>query len=138
MSALQSQMTTGANHPAQWAAATAFGDDRVEPDVKKMVAAFHRRRDRVVARFRAEAPGVEFVDPTGAFYFFFRVDGVAAGLTGTSFCEQAMAAGVAMVPGAAFGDDHWVRMSYATSDKELETAVDRITALISRLRAKAA
>ena len=138
MSALQSQMTTGANHPAQWAAATAFGDDRVEPDVKKMVAAFHRRRDRVVARFRAEAPGVEFVDPTGAFYFFFRVDGVAAGLTGTSFCEQAMVAGVAMVPGAAFGDDHWVRMSYATSDKELETAVDRITALISRLRAKAA
>jgi len=92
----------------------------------------------VVARFRAEAPGVEFVDPTGAFYFFFRVDGVAAGLTGTSFCEQAMVAGVAMVPGAAFGDDHWVRMSYATSDKELETAVDRITALISRLRAKAA
>lgn len=138
MSALQSQMTTGANHPAQWAAATAFGDDRVEPEVKKMVAAFHRRRDRVVARFRAEAPGVEFVDPTGAFYFFFRVDGVVAGLTGTSFCEQAMAAGVAMVPGAAFGDDHWVRMSYATSDKELETAVDRITALISRLRAKAA
>ena len=138
MSALQSQMTTGANHPAQWAAATAFGDERVEADVKRMVAAFHRRRDRVVARFRAEAPGVEFVDPTGAFYFFFRVDGVASGLTGSSFCEQAMAAGVAMVPGAAFGDDHWVRMSYATSDKDLETAIDRITALISRLRAKAA
>ena len=46
----------------------------------KMVAAFRRRRDRLVARFRAEAPGVEFVEPHGAFYFFFRVDGIAAGV----------------------------------------------------------
>ena len=97
-----------------------------------MVAAFRRRRDRVVARFRSEAPGVEFVEPTGAFYFFFRVDGVTPGhdCTGTTFCEQAMAAGVAMVPGAAFGDDRWVRMSYAVSDKDLETALDRILGLI--------
>jgi aspartate aminotransferase len=49
-----------------------------------------------------------------------------------------MAAGVAMVPGAAFGDDRWVRMSYATSDKELETALDRIFGLIRKLGAKAA
>jgi aspartate aminotransferase len=135
MAALQSQTTTGANHPAQWAAATAFSDDGVERDVQKMVAAFHRRRDRVVARFRAEAPGVEFVEPTGAFYFFFRVDGVAPAreITGTGFCDQAMTAGVAMVPGGAFGDDRWVRMSYATSDKDLETALDRIFGLIGRL-----
>ncbi len=46
MAALQSQMTTGANHPAQWAAATAFVDEGVEKDVQKMVAAFRRRRDR--------------------------------------------------------------------------------------------
>lgn len=135
MAALQSHTTTGANHPAQWAAATAFADERVEQDVQKMVAAFRRRRDRVVERFRAEAPGVEFVEPTGAFYFFFRVDGVTRGQahTGTAFCEQAMRAGVAMVPGAAFGDDRWVRMSYAAGDKDLETALDRILALITRL-----
>jgi len=139
MAALQTHTTTGANHVAQWAAATAFGDDRVEPDVQKMVAAFRRRRDRVVARFRVEASGVEFVEPTGAFYFFFRVDGVAPGqrLTGTAFCEQAMTAGVAMVPGAAFGDDRWVRMSYAVGDKDLELALDRILALITRLGASA-
>jgi aspartate aminotransferase len=34
--------------------------------------------------------------------------------------------GVALVPGAAFGDDRWVRLSYAVSDKELENALDRI------------
>ena len=140
MAALQSQTTTGANHPAQWAAATAFVDEAVERDVQKMVAAFHLRRDRVVERFRQEAPGVEFVEPTGAFYFFFRVDGVTPGhdCTGTVFCEQAMAAGVAMVPGAAFGDDHWVRMSYAASDKDLDTALERLFGLIRRLGARAA
>ncbi len=140
MAALQSQTTTGANHPAQWAAAAAFADERVDADVVKMVAAFRRRRDRVVERFRSEAPGVEFVEPTGAFYFFFRVDGVTPShdCTGTAFCEAAMAAGVAMVPGAAFGDDRWVRMSYATSDKDLDIALDRLMTLIKQLGAKAA
>jgi aspartate aminotransferase len=135
MAALQSHTTTGANQPAQWAAATAFADERVQQDLYRMVEAFRRRRDMVVARFRANAPGVEFVEPHGAFYFFFRVDGIAKGVTGTSFCDQAMASGVAMVPGAAFGDDRWVRMSYAASDAELETALDRIIALIDRLAA---
>jgi aspartate aminotransferase len=135
MAALQSHTTTGANHPAQWAAVTAFTDERVEQDVVKMVAAFRRRRDRVVERFRTSAPGVEFVEPTGAFYFFFRVDGVTPNHdhTGTAFCEAAMTAGVALVPGAAFGDDRWVRMSYAASDKDLETALDRILGLIDKL-----
>ncbi len=140
MAALQSQTTTGANHPAQWAAAAAFTDERVEADVVRMVAAFRRRRDLVVERFRAEAPGVEFVEPTGAFYFFFRVDGITPShdYTGTAFCEAAMAAGVAMVPGAAFGDDRWVRMSYATSDKDLDLALDRLMSLIKQLGMKAA
>ena len=129
MAALQSHTTTGANHPAQWAAATAFADDRVEAEVQKMTAAFRRRRDYLVERFRAEAPGVEFVEPHGAFYFFFRVDGIRDKdpVTGSLFCEQLMKQeGVALVPGAAFGDDRWVRLSYAVSDKELESALDRI------------
>lgn len=129
MAALQSHTTTGANHPAQWAAATAFADDRVDAEVQKMTAAFRRRRDYLVERFRAEAPGVEFVEPHGAFYFFFRVDGIRDKdpVTGSLFCEQLMKQeGVALVPGAAFGDDRWVRLSYAVSDKELESALDRI------------
>jgi aspartate aminotransferase len=133
IAALQSHTTTGANHPAQWAATAAFTDERVEQDVQKMVAAFRRRRDYLVGRFRAEVPGVEFVEPHGAFYFFFRVDGVQAGepLTGTAFCERLMQeGGVALVPGAAFGDDRWVRMSYAVSDRDLESAVDRILKVI--------
>jgi aspartate/methionine/tyrosine aminotransferase len=137
MAALQSHTTTGANHPAQWAAANAFGDERVEAEVVKMVAAFRRRRDYLVERFRAAIPGIEFVEPHGAFYFFFRVDGIREKdpVTGSSFCEQLMKQeGVALVPGAAFADDRWVRLSYAVSDAELEQALDRIVRFIQRLK----
>jgi aspartate aminotransferase len=136
MAALQSHTTTGANHPAQWASVTAFNDERVAQDVTRMVAAFRRRRDLLVGRFRTEVPGVEFVEPHGAFYFFFRVDGIRDGMTGSKFCDELMQReGVALVPGAAFGDDRWVRMSYAVSDKELEAAVDRIIRVIRTMGA---
>src|SRR3954463_9223734 len=138
MAALQSHTTTGANHAAQWAAATAFTDERVDADVTRMVAAFRRRRDYLVDRFRTEAPGIEFVEPHGAFYFFFRVDGIRESdpVTGQGFCEQLMKQeGVALVPGAAFADDRWVRLSYAVSDAELEQALERTLRLINRLPA---
>ena len=136
MAALQSHTTTGANQPAMWAAATAFTDERVEADVVKMVSAFRRRRDYLVDRFRTQAPGIEFVEPHGAFYFFFRVDGIRENdpVTGAAFCEQLMKQeGVALVPGVAFGDDRWVRLSYAVSDAELELAMDRILRFIQQL-----
>ncbi len=136
MAALQSHTTTGANQPAQWAAATAFTDERVDSEVDRMVAAFRRRRDYLVERFRREAPGIEFVEPHGAFYFFFRVDGIRAKdpVTGSSFCEQLMRQeGVALVPGGAFSDDRWVRLSYAVSDGELERALGKIIGLIRSL-----
>ncbi|HEU5358121.1 MAG TPA: pyridoxal phosphate-dependent aminotransferase [Gemmatimonadales bacterium] len=141
MAALQSHTTTGANHPAMLAATAAFTDPRVEQDVQRMVAAFRKRRDHVVARFRAEAPGVEFVEPLGAFYFFFRVDGVVSGdvTGGLGFCERLMQdEGVALVPGAAFGDDRWVRLSYAVGDRDLDAALDRVLRFIHKLAAQRA
>jgi aspartate aminotransferase len=136
MAALQSHTTTGANHPAQWAAATAFTDERVDAEVTRMVSAFRRRRDYLVERFRSEVPGIEFVEPHGAFYFFFRVDGIRDSdpVSGQSFCEQLMREeGVALVPGTAFADDRWVRLSYAVSDSDLEKGLDRTLGLIRRL-----
>ncbi|MGH7675198.1 MAG: pyridoxal phosphate-dependent aminotransferase [Gemmatimonadales bacterium] len=128
MAALQSHTTSGAGHAAQYAAAAALGDERVEADVHRMVAEFRRRRDLVVGRFRSDLPGVEFVEPLGAFYFFFRVDALAH-MGGTDFCMRLLTErGVALVPGAAFGDDRWVRLSYAAATSELAKALDRIVA----------
>ena len=138
MAALQSHTTTGANHPAQWAAATAFGDPRVEEDISRMVAAFRKRRDYIVNRFRSEAPGVEFVEPHGAFYFFFRVDGIRERdpVGSADFCSRLMQEeGVALVPGLAFGDDRWVRLSYAASQQTIEAGLDRVLRFIDRIAA---
>src|SRR5438046_8905153 len=115
MAALQSHTTTGANHPAQFAAAVALGDGQVERDVARMLAEFRKRRDVVVARFRQELPGVEFVEPLGAFYFFFRVDSFGA-ISGTEFCTRLVTTtGVALVRGAAFGVARYAPFSVVTS-----------------------
>jgi aspartate aminotransferase len=129
MAALQSHVTSGASQASQWAAATALSDERVEPDVTRMVETFRQRRDRVVRRFRDDLPGVEFVEPMGAFYFFFRVDSVfGKEIDGaTAFCQRLLAQhGLALVPGEAFGDPRWVRLSYAASDRDLEQGLSRL------------
>ena len=136
IAALQSHVTSGASHPAQWAAATALGDEAVEADVERMVGEFRNRRDLVVERFRKELPGFEFIEPMGAFYFFFRVDGVARRelANGSAFCQKLIQDyGVALVPGLAFGDDRWVRLSYAASQDAINGAIDRIVELIGSL-----
>jgi aspartate aminotransferase len=139
MAALQSHTTSGANTMAQWAAAEAFGNDLVEPEVAAMVVQFRKRRDDLVARFRKELPGVEFVEPLGAFYLFFRVDDVFSRKVpnATEFCRRLIAdEALALVPGAAFGDDRWVRLSYAASDEALKEGTDRLVREFARLGAE--
>jgi aspartate/methionine/tyrosine aminotransferase len=93
---------------------------------------------------------VEFVEPHGAFYFFFRVDGLrpeGAALAGESeggggghaFCTRLLEdEGIALVPGAAFGDDRWVRLSYALAERDLARALDRLMLFMTRLASRAA
>lgn len=140
VAALQSHVTSGASHPAQCAAAVALSDDRAEAEVATMVAQFHRRRDLVVEHFRQHLPGLEFVEPLGAFYFFFRVDSCFAGAISGSvdFCRALIGEeGVAIVPGKAFGDDRWVRLSFAASEENIREALKRIARFIDSVRATA-
>lgn len=132
---LQSQITSNTSTPAQVAALEAY--TKVEASlasVREMGAAFRRRRDLVVARMKELMPGIPFVHPTGAFYLYFRVDHLFAGdVTGaTAWCSKLLEAeGVALVPGGAFGDDRWVRMSYAASDETLEEALRRMARFVA-------
>jgi aspartate aminotransferase len=140
MSALQSHITSGANTIAMWAATEAFANEQVQAEVVTMTAAFRRRRDYLVGRFRNELAGTEFVDPLGAFYLFFRVDELFSRHlpTATEFCRRLIAdEGLALVPGAAFGDDRWVRLSYAASDETLKDGMDRLVRQFARLRSEA-
>jgi aspartate aminotransferase len=98
-----------------------------------MVSAFRRRRDLVTTRMHELLPDVPFVQPAGAFYLYFRVDAFfAGGVQGaTAWCSRLLEdQGVALVPGAAFGDDRWVRMSYAAADEVLERALARVAAQV--------
>ena len=136
IASLQSHMTSGASQPSQWAATAALSDERVEEDVERMVKAFRHRRDLVVNFFREHLSGVEFVEPLGAFYFFFRVDGFFnQHMNGAlQFCERLLQdQGVAVVPGEAFGDQRWVRLSYAASEKALEIALTRLADFVRAL-----
>jgi aspartate/methionine/tyrosine aminotransferase len=72
----------------------------------------------------------------GAFYFFFRVDNFFdSKMDGAlTFCERLLAErGVALVPGEAFGDKRWVRMSFAASEKDLTSGLTRIADFMDAL-----
>ena len=105
-----------------------------------MVEAFRERRDVIVAALN-KIPGLTCPNPQGAFYVFPNV----AQLYGRSFQGKVIAdstslsaylldeANVAVVPGADFGADNHIRMSYATSRQQIETGVVRIAQALGRL-----
>jgi aspartate aminotransferase len=128
--ALQSQVTSGASSPAQAAAVAAYQDeDRVHEAVGAMVRVFHRRRQHAVEALRSALPDAEFHTPAGAFYVFIRVDMYygAGRADSIAFCSELLdRTGVALVPGAAFGDDRYVRMSFAAPEAEILEGIRRI------------
>lgn len=134
MAALQSHVTSNPATPSQHAALAALDDrERADAAVEEMRSAFLRRRDRVLELFGERLPGVEAVEPRGAFYLFFRIDGFfdEARPDSTELCSWILQeAGVAIVPGAAFGDDRYARLSFAASDEALEEGVERMAGLL--------
>lgn len=130
MNGFQSHTTSNAAAPSQLAALAAYDQvDLTDRSVDEMVVAFRRRRDLAVRLFGELLPEVEYVEPEGAFYLFFRLDAAFGGeVTGSAAACTAMIQeeGVAIVPGVAFGDDRYARMSFASADEVLEDGVRRI------------
>jgi aspartate aminotransferase len=134
LAAVQSHMTSNAATPSQMAALAAYSDrGRTREEVERMRDAFHRRRDLVVRLFQEHLPALDFLQPEGAFYLFFRVDSGfqegrdSAGAVCSWILEET---GVAVVPGEAFGEPRYARMSFATSDALLEEAIRRMATLL--------
>jgi len=132
--ALQSQITSNPTTPTQLAALEAYQNEAAsESAIAEMGKAFRRRRDLVVARMRELFPSVRLIEPAGAFYVYFRVDSFFDHEVqdATTWCSKLIEeAGVALVPGGAFGDDRWARMSYAASDEQLLEALDRMARMV--------
>lgn len=132
LSALQSQTTSNASSPAQHAALAAYrADDAGNAEIEAMRIEFMRRKELLVSLFRERLPHVRFFEPQGAFYLWIDTGGLAREGEGSiDFCERLLSdAGVALVPGAAFGDDRHARLSFAYPEATLREAVNRLERL---------
>jgi aspartate aminotransferase len=128
---VQSHATSNATSFAMVGALEALRS--AEPEVERMVAEYHARRDMLVPLLNG-IPGFRCRPPDGAFYAFPEVS--------SSFrpgLEDSMAmadyllekAGVAIVPGAAFGAEGHLRLSFACSRANLAEGLERIAAALS-------
>lgn len=92
----------------------------------RMVAEFQKRRDQFIGDLN-RVPGFRCIPPAGAFYAWVNIDDT--GMTAEEVCRIMLEdAGVAGIPGAAFGDmgKNFVRFSFASSTATLKEAVARI------------
>ena len=137
---IQGQFTSAPCSITQKAGVAALEMDK-DP-VDEMVAAFRRRRDVVVDRLRA-IDGVRCPTPEGAFYVypdlshFFGLEAPDGSILedGDDLCFYLLEEhDVALVPGPAFGEPKGLRLSYASSMEDLETALDRIETGLAALR----
>ncbi len=132
---LQSHATSNVGNVSQAAALAAVSGPLDE--AMRMRDAFDRRRRRIHELLTA-IPGVTCVEPQGAFYAFPSLEGALGRLirgrrpgTSMELAELILEeAGVAIVPGEAFGAPGYARLSYALGDDELVEGVTRIAKLL--------
>jgi aspartate aminotransferase len=118
---IQSHSTS---HPCSFAQKGALaalkGDQQALGDMRDE---FAMRRDYMFDRI-TKIPNITAVKPQGAFYILVNVSQL--GLSSQNFADRLLSkANVAVVPGAAFGDDRTVRLSYATSIDIIKKGLDR-------------
>ena len=131
VSRIQSQMTSSVSSISQKAALRALSGET--PEMAQMIQAFHHRRELVVDLLSG-IPDITCPVPEGAFYAFPRVDnyfGKSANgkkIEGSlDMCAYLLEEHhVALVPGAAFGAEGHIRISFAASEAELTKGIERV------------
>jgi len=132
MKKVQSQSTSNPASISQAAAVAALNGD--QGCITTMVAAFRERHDYLVEALN-RLQGVRCLPSQGAFYSFPDVREAIAALDGidddVQFSSHLLQqAGVALVPGTAFGQPGYIRLSFATSLQQLQAAIDRIASVV--------
>jgi aspartate aminotransferase len=118
---IQSHSTSHPTSFAQRGALAALkGDQQPLSDMREE---FDMRRNYMFERIE-KIPNITAVRPEGAFYILVNISQL--GLSSTNFADRLLSkANVAVIPGAAFGDDRTVRLSYATSIDIIKKGMDR-------------
>ena len=127
---LQTHLTSNASSIAQWAALGAL--QGADEDVKKMHAAFEKRRELIV-KLVNDMPGVSAREPEGAFYIL--VDVRKSPIPDDmEFCRRLLEEKyVAAVPGTAFFAPGFVRFSYACSEDNINEGMKRMKEFLEEL-----
>ncbi|WP_156535505.1 pyridoxal phosphate-dependent aminotransferase [Agrobacterium vitis] len=137
---MQSQSTTCPSSISQIAAAAALNGPQ---DFVTRAVAEYKRRGALVAKGFSAIPGLEVRPPDGAFYLFPKCaayigktapDGSRIGNDTELASYLLTSAKVATVPGAAFGVEPYIRLSFATSQENLSIAIDRVADALAQLR----
>ena len=137
---IQGHSTSNPSSIAQRAAVAAIAGPQDE--MHSMISAFPGRRDFLLDRLTG-IPDVTCYRAQGAFYLFPRVsayygrrsEGVSVGSSSEMAMYLLQKAHVAIVPGAAFGADDYIRISFSTGEDTLGKGMDRIEAALARLEA---
>ena len=138
MSKLQGQSTSNPTSISQMATIEALNGP--QDFITERAQEFQRRKNYIVTRLNT-IEGFSCFDPMGAFYVFPSIEGfvgkefngkkIGGSIDFTEFLLEE--AKVAVVPGIAFGKENYLRISYATSMKNIEEGMDRIESAVSKL-----
>ncbi|MDU7884968.1 MAG: pyridoxal phosphate-dependent aminotransferase [Clostridium perfringens] len=134
MNNVQSHMTSNTNSIAQFAALEALNGD--QETIKHMVKEFSLRRELMIELI-SEIQNLTFIEPKGAFYVMIDVSKVLkkANIKGSmEFANLLLKEeNVVVIPGIAFGEDNFIRLSYATSKEEIIKGLKRIKEFVNKL-----
>lgn len=139
MTSIQSHMTSNTNTITQYAAIEALNGPEEELNV--MIKEFENRRNFMIDKL-SKLPEISIIKPSGAFYIMVNI----SAYLNTTFKNQSISNSVefskvlleeekvAVIPGAGFGLDNYIRLSYATSMDVIETGIDRISIFLSKIK----
>ncbi|MGG5462289.1 pyridoxal phosphate-dependent aminotransferase [Clostridium sp. B9] len=134
MNNIQSHMTSNTNSIAQFAALEALTGE--QETLKDMVKEFCSRRELMI-NIISKIEGLSFISPKGAFYVMVDISRVLekGNMEGSmEFADLLLKEeGVVVIPGIAFGEDRFIRLSYATSNAEIVKGLGKIGDFVNKI-----
>ncbi len=135
MGSIQSHLVS---HPSTISqAASIEGILNCEPEIKEMVEIYKIRRNKA-CKLLDNINGISYVKPDGAFYIFINIsefkkyineDSISMYIANKLLDDKK----VAVVPGIAFGNDDFIRISYATDIETLEKGIEKIAEITKEI-----
>ena len=139
MNSIQSHFTSNVNSISQYACVEALNGPKDE--LNNMVKEFEKRRNYMVSRI-SKIEKVSIIKPSGAFYVMLNIGEYLNHSINNKIITNSVEFSselleeekVAVVPGAAFGLDNYIRLSYATSDECIKEGLNRIERFLKKIK----